>query len=243
MQKNLDLLKARDELRNLNKNLETIVRERTFSLQTEVKERKSIEEDLKKSFNKLKRTMEGTVKAIALMIEMRDPYTAGHERRVAKLATAIANEMGLSKEQIDEIRMAGFLHDIGKIVVPAEILCKPGCLNENEFGIIKTHPRLGYEIIKDIEFPCTVAKAILQHHERLDGTGYPGGLMGEDIILEAKIISVADVVEAISSHRPYRPAMGFKNAISEIIEKKNVLYDPHVVDACVRLINEKNFQL
>jgi putative nucleotidyltransferase with HDIG domain len=178
---------------------------------------------------------------MSVTIEMRDPYTAGHQRRVSKLACAIAREIGLPETQIEGIRMAGEIHDIGKIYVPAEILSKPSKLTDIEFTIIKTHSQVGYDILKNIEFPWPIADIVVQHHERLDGSGYPAHLKGDAILLEANIIIVADVVEAMSSHRPYRPSHGIDKAIAEITQNKGILYDAAVVDHCVRLFRETNF--
>jgi len=173
---------------------------------------------------------------------MRDPYTAGHQNRVAEIACMIAEEMGLPKDRIEGIRVMGFLHDIGKIVVPAEILSKPGKLSEYEFHIIKAHSQAGYDILKGIELPWPVATAIIQHHERLDGSGYPQGLSGDEIILEARILCAADVLEAMASHRPYRPALGIEKALDEIAQRKGTVYDSEVVDACLRLFVEKGLR-
>ena len=201
-----------------------------------------LEEERKRAKQKLQKTLEETIYALASAIEMRDPYTAGHQKRVTKLACAIAKEMGLSKEQIEGIRMAGLIHDIGKISIPSEILTKPGKLNDLEYSLIKTHPQAGYNILKGIEFPWPVAQIVLQHHEMMDGSGYPQGLCGKDILLEARILAVADVVEAMSSHRPYRPAYGIDKALEEISKNKGILYDPEVVNACLRLFNQKEFK-
>jgi putative nucleotidyltransferase with HDIG domain len=198
---------------------------------------------LQESMGQWHRSIEGSIRAIALTVEMRDPYTAGHQERVALLASAIAGEMGLPKDRIEGIRIAGIIHDIGKIAVPAEILAKPGRLTEYEFGLIKTHPQMGYEILKQIEFPWPIAQIVLQHHERMDGSGYPQGLMGKDILLEAKILGLADVVEAMASHRPYRPALGLDKALEEIIKHKGILYDSAAIEACVKLIREKKVSL
>jgi len=208
----------------------------------DITERKRAEEELKKSLEQVQRTLEGTVYALASTTGKRDPYTADHQRRVTQLACAIAREMNLPEEQINGIHIAAAIHDIGKIYVPAEILSKPGRLSEPEFAIIKTHPQVGYDILKAIEFPWPVAEILLQHHERMDGSGYPRGLSGEDILLEARILGVADVVEAMSSHRPYRPALGIDKALFEILRNKKVLYDPQVVDACLKLFTKKGFK-
>jgi len=207
----------------------------------DITERKRAEEELRRSFEELRRSFEGTVHVLASAIEMRDPYTAGHQRRVSELACAIANEMGLPGEQIEGIRMAGLIHDIGKINVPAEILSKPTQLTEIEFGLIRVHPQVGYNVLKAVEFPWPVADIVLEHHERMDGSGYPQGLSGEEIILEARILGVTDVVEAMASHRPYRPAHGIDKALEEISENRDILYDPEVVDACLKLFTEKGF--
>ena len=180
---------------------------------------------------------------MASTIEMRDPYTAGHQRRVTLLACSIVEEMGLTEEQFDGLRLAGLVHDLGKINVPVEILNKPGQLSETEFNLIKNHPQSGYNTLKEIAFPWPVAQIVLQHHERLDGSGYPQMLKGEEIMLEARILAVADVVEAMASHRPYRPALGIEKALEEIMKNKGVLYDPEVADACLRIFKDKKFEL
>jgi PAS domain S-box-containing protein len=210
---------------------------------TDVTPRKKAEEELKKSFEQQKIAMEGTVRAIAYTIETRDPYTAGHQRRVTKLACSIGEEMDLSRDRIEGLRMSGELHDIGKIHVPAEILSKPGQISEAEYNIIKTHPQVGHDILKTIEFPWPVATIVLQHHERMNGSGYPLGLKGEDILLEAKILAVADVIEAMATHRPYRPALSIEEALKEIQGNKGKLYDPKVVEACMKVFREKKFKL
>lgn len=190
---------------------------------------------------RLQRALLGTIQAVALTVEMRDPYTAGHQLRVSQLAVAIANELGWSVEQIEGVRLGAMILDIGKIYVPAEILNRPGKLSEMEFEIIKHHPQIGYDIVKDVEFPWPVAQIILQHHERLDGSGYPNGLVAEQIIPEARVLAVADVVEAIASHRPYRPSYGVEAGLQEVIDHRGTLYDTTVVDACVRLFRERGF--
>jgi PAS domain S-box-containing protein len=199
--------------------------------------------ELQQSLASLGRALEGTVSALASVAEVRDPYTAGHQQRVTRLAVAIATEMGLPQEQIEGIHVAGSLHDVGKLYIPAEILSKPGKLNEVEFNLVKMHSQAGYDILKTVEFPWPVAQIVLQHHERLDGSGYPQGLKNEDILLEAKILAVADVVEAMASHRPYRPSLGMGQALDEISHKSGILYDPKVVDACFKLFYEKEFKL
>lgn len=185
----------------------------------------------------MRKALGGTIQAIALTVEKKDPYTSGHQQRVSDLARSIATKMRLPKKTIDGIRLAGSIHDIGKNAVPADILSKPGKLTDHEFGIIKTHPEVGFDILRGIRFPWPIAKTILQHHERLDGSGYPNGLKGSDIIIETRIIAVADVVEAISSHRPYRPALGMNVAIHEINKGRGTIYDSEAVDTCVNLLN------
>lgn len=209
---------------------------------TDITARKTAEDELKRSFEQQKTAMEGTVRAIAYTIETRDPYTAGHQRRVTKLACTIGEEMGLSKDRIEGLRMSGELHDIGKIHVPAEILSKPGQISEAEYTIIKTHSQVGHDILKTIEFPWPVAKIVLQHHERIDGSGYPSGLTGKDILLEAKILAVADVIEAMATHRPYRPALSIEDALKEISKNRGKLYDTKVVDICLKVFKEKKFE-
>ena len=199
--------------------------------------------ELEISLEKMHRLLLDTVDGLAASLEIRDPYTAGHQKRVAMLAVEIAKEMGLSADQIEGISVAGTIHDIGKIAIPSEILSKPGKISEVEFALIKSHSQVGYDIIKNIEFPWPVGKIILQHHERMDGSGYPQGLKGDEIILAARIIAVADVVEAMSSHRPYRPAIGLDNALEEISRNKGIVYDSDVVDACLNLFINKGFVL
>ena len=194
----------------------------------------------KQAQNKLKKTMNAIIETISKIMDTRDPYTAGHQIRVSQLAVCIAQEMSLPPDKIESVRIASLLHDIGKIGIPSEILTKPTNLDAIEFSFIKKHPELGYTILKDIDFPYPIAQIVLQHHERNDGSGYPQGLKGKDILLEAKIIGVADVVEAMSSHRPYRAALGIDAALEEIIKNKGVLYDPGVVDVCVKLFKEKD---
>jgi putative nucleotidyltransferase with HDIG domain len=194
-------------------------------------------ENMKRDHSELQKAMDGVIHAMSLVVGSRDPYTAGHQRRVAQLARAIAKEMGLSEWQTMGIYIAGLLHDVGKISVPSEILSKPGKINATEFSIIKNHCQVGYEILQKIDFPWPVTRAILQHHERMDGSGYPEGLSGKDIVLEARIVGVADVVEAMSSHRPYRPALGLRSALEEVSRESGVLYDSDVVEACLRLLN------
>jgi PAS domain S-box-containing protein len=207
----------------------------------DITDRKRAEENLKETAEKLRNSLIGTIQAMSSMVETRDPYTAGHERRVSSLTRAIAQEMALSSDTVDTIRMGSIIHDIGKISVPAEILSKPGKLSDMEFSLIKIHSQTGYDILRDVGLPYPVAEMVLQHHERLDGSGYPQGLKNGQILLESQIIAVADVVEAIASHRPYRPALGIDVALEEIEKNKGILYDAGVVDICVKLFREKGF--
>jgi PAS domain S-box-containing protein/putative nucleotidyltransferase with HDIG domain len=213
----------------------------TLNFVRDITVQKKAEEELRHSVDKLRKITGATIQAMAQTVEVRDPYTAGHQKRVADLARAIATRMGLSADRVDGIRMAGVIHDIGKISVPAEILSKPGLLTPLEFSLIKTHSQIGYDILKDIEFPWDIATMVLQHHERLDGSGYPQGVTGERILLEARILTVADVVEAMASHRPYRPSLGMDKALDEIKDKKGRFYDSDVVDACIQLFSENKF--
>jgi putative two-component system response regulator len=228
--KTLNDEKERLEAENLRyrERMEELVIDRTAALQ----ERES----------RLQRVMDGSVEAITSAIEIRDPYTAGHERRVARLAAAIARRLGVSEIQERGIEITGFLHDIGKIAVPAEILSKPGKLNECEFGIIKAHPQVGYDILRKIDFFWPVADTTLQHHERLNGSGYPKGLTGSGIIFEARVLAVADVVEAMSSPRPYRPAMPMELVIQQVTKDRGILFDANAVDACCELITSGKFR-
>lgn len=207
----------------------------------DITERKDLEENLRDSSRQLQKAIERTIQVMATIVEIRDPYTAGHEKRVSCLASAIAVEMGLSEKEIQGIRMSALIHDVGKIYVPAEILSKPTRLKDIEFKMIKIHTQAGFEILKDIEFPWPVAEVVHQHHERIDGSGYPAGLKDDQILLDAKIVAVADVVEAMATHRPYRPALGIEKALDEISLNKGVCYDRDAVTACVRLFEESRF--
>lgn len=191
---------------------------------------------------KLQETIDGVIQVVAHTVEARDPYTAGHQKRVADLACAIAEYMQFSDDQITGLRMAGVIHDLGKISIPAEILSKPSRLSEPEFNLLKTHPQVGFNILKGISFPLPVAEIVFQHHERMDGSGYPRGLKGSDILAEARILSVADVVEAMSSHRPYRAALGIDAALDEIVRNKGIIYDSDAVDACLKVIREEQYR-
>jgi PAS domain S-box-containing protein len=199
--------------------------------------------DLEENFKMMRKALGQTVHALSLVLEVRDPYTAGHHRRVSDLARSIATQMNFTTHRIDGIRIAGSIHDIGKISIPSEILSKPGSLTDIEFKLVKQHPQMGYDILKNIDFPWPVALAVYQHHERLDGSGYPLGIKDKDILIEAKILAVADVVEAMASLRPYRRAIGIERALEEIKKNRNILYDADVVDNCVILFLEKGYQL
>jgi PAS domain S-box-containing protein/putative nucleotidyltransferase with HDIG domain len=206
-----------------------------------ITEMKRNDKELMGHLTKVRQSMGNISNAMVSTIEVRDPYTVGHQQRVSNLARTIAFEMGLPADDVDAIRMAGTLHDLGKVNIPAEILSKPGQLSKIEFDLIKMHPVIAYDILKKIEFPWPIADIVYQHHEKLDGSGYPQGLAGKDILLGSRILSVADVVESIASHRPYRPALGVRKALEEISNKKNIYYDSKVVDTCIRLFNKKNF--
>lgn len=210
-------------------------------LMQDISERKRSERQIAQYVAKLESMLQGTVQVASTMSEMRDPYTAGHERRVGAIAAAIAGELGLDAARVQGLRVTGSLHDIGKIGIPAEILSKPTRLSEVEFSLIKQHPQHGYAILKDVEFPWPVAQTVLQHHERLDGSGYPGGLRGDEILLEARILAVADTVEAMGAHRPYRAARGIATALATLEADKGTKYDAAVVDACLRLFRDKGF--
>jgi PAS domain S-box-containing protein len=209
----------------------------------DITDRKRAEEELQRTLESLRKSFGATIQAMVSAVESRDPYTAGHQIRSANLARCIATEMGLPKGKIEGIRMAGSIHDIGKLSIPAEILSKPTKLTNIEFSLIKEHSQKGYEMLKDVESPWPLAEIVYQHHERMDGTGYPRNLKGEDILMEARIMAVADVVESMASHRPYRPAIGIKAALEEIEKNKGILYDDAVANACLRLFRDKGFQL
>lgn len=209
----------------------------------DITERERVRLQIATYVDQLERSMLGTVSAISTMMDKRDPYTAGHQNRVGQIAAAIAGEMGLSEDVQKGLRLAGSIHDIGKISIPAEILSKPTRLSAVEFEIIKTHAQVGYEILSGVDFPWPVAEIVLQHHERLDGSGYPSHLKGDEILLEAKIMTVADVVEAIASHRPYRAALGIEVALNEIEKHAGKFYDPDVAAACLNLFREKHYEL
>jgi PAS domain S-box-containing protein len=209
----------------------------------DVTERKLAEEKLQQTIESLRKAVGTTIHALVYAIAARDSYTATHQKRSADLARAIVTEMGLDQEKIDGIRMTGSIHDIGKLSIPAEILSKPSKLTNIEFSLIKEHPRSGYEMLKDVESPWPLAQIVYQHHERMNGSGYPRNLKGDEILMEARIMAVADVVEAMASHRPYRPGLGIEAALEEIEKNKGILYDNAVVDTCLRLFRAKSYQL
>jgi len=221
-------------IRNSLRRRELEIADRTY--------RRNLEQKVEERTAELQKTLSGVIYALTMTVEYRDPYTAGHQQRVADLASTIAKEMGFPEDKIMGIRMAGALHDIGKIAVPVEILSKPGRLSKTEFELIKNHSQVGHDILNSIKFPWPLSQIILQHHERMDGSGYPNGLLGKEILIEARIIGVADVVEAMASHRPYRPALGIDKALEEISINKGKLYDVEVVNACLKVFKDKGFK-
>ena len=215
----------------------------TLSLIREIRLRKAHEGQIRQHAERLEKVFLDVVNLATTMAELRDPYTVGHEKRVAELSVAIGKELGLDADQLQGIRVGAHLHDLGKVAIPLEILNKPGRIDPVEMEMVKLHPLRGYEILKNIEFPWPIDQMALQHHERMDGSGYPGRKQGEEILLEARIIAVADVVEAMSSHRPYRPGLGIEMALKEIRAGRGRLYDPVIADACSRLFMEKNYSI
>jgi len=238
------------KLRSLQTDLEIRIEQRTAELEisnrqlrTEIEKKEQAQQELSTSLKNLKKVMDGTIEAIAMTVEKRDPYTAGHQQRVAHLARAIGEELALAPDRIEGLVMAATIHDIGKIAVPIEILSKPGRLNEIEIQLIHSHAQAGYDILAGIEFPWPIDEIVLQHHERFDGSGYPNGLSGEQILLEARILGLCDVVETMASHRPYRPSVGTHQALQEISRNRGTLYDRPIVDACLSLFYEKGYTL
>jgi PAS domain S-box-containing protein/putative nucleotidyltransferase with HDIG domain len=209
----------------------------------DITERKKAEAKLQETLIGLRNALSGIIQVLASVSEIRDPYTAGHQRRVADLARAIAQELGLAPDRVEGIRVAGLIHDIGKMSIPAEILSKPTLLSKIEYALIQSHVQIGHDILNEIEFAWPIAKLILQHHERMDGSGYPQQLKGDEILLESRILAVSDVIEAMASHRPYRAALGIDSALKEIDKDKGTLYDPAVVAACLTLFHKKGFTL
>ena len=242
-------MKAENKLKKHHDLLETIVQERTAELtklntqlQQEIEVRKFTQKKLSQSYLQLQQSLDKIVNAMSLTLEERDPYTAGHQRRTTDLSLAIATEMKLSEQRTKGLKMAGLIHDMGKISVPGEILSKPGKLNDAELLLIKRHPQVAYDILHQLDFPWSVDQIVLQHHEKFDGSGYPQGIVGDNILLESRILCVADVVETMETHRPYRPSLGRDAAMEEITINRGILYDPEVVDACLRLFAETDFQ-
>jgi PAS domain S-box-containing protein/putative nucleotidyltransferase with HDIG domain len=234
----IDIVRKDGEIRHLLVNRREVLwnGDKQFqALYQDITERVQAERALAESRDQLGSTLNAVIQSMALTVEMRDPYTAGHQRRVARLACAIARELGIPQETINGIQVAATIHDIGKIVVPSDILSKPGRITQIEFSLIKEHARTGYDILKGIDFPWPVGQTVLQHHERLNGTGYPDQLSGDSIILEARVLAVSDVVEAMASHRPYRPALGIDRALDEVSQNKGILYDAGVVAACLQV--------
>lgn len=224
------------QLHHMQRELESQVADRTAELRVTC-------DALRESQGQYRRMLEQTIQAIAITIEKRDPYTAGHQARVSRLAVTISQKLGLPPDQIDGIRLGGMIHDLGKISVPAEILTRPGRLTEVEFLLVKSHPEVAGDILRQVEFPWPVMDMILQHHERMDGSGYPKGLRGDEILLEARIIAVADVVEAMATHRPYRAALGIDRALDEIRHGAGRLYDPDVCRVCLHLFEVDGYLL
>ena len=201
-----------------------------------------LEKELEQSHNKLQKVLEGVAYIIARVVERRDSHTIGHQQRVSKLAAAIAQEMKLPQDKIEGLMFASLVHDIGKVDLPIEIVVKPDKLIEIEFNLIKNHPKIGYEILKNVDFPWPIAEIVFQHHEKIDGSGYPRELKGDEILIEAKILCVADVVEAMSSYRSYQPAINMDTTLNEISKNKDILFEPEAVDACLKLFREKDFK-
>jgi len=241
-------VRIEQELRLARLEIDRLVDKRTaelaranVELHGQVLETRRSEDHLQTAVDRLERSLESTIRAMSLILELRDPYMAGHQQRVSALAVAIGREMNLAWDQIEGLRVAGILHDLGKIAAPPELVGKPGRLSLSELQLVKDHPRIGYEMIKDISFPWPVAHIVLQHHERLDGSGYPEGLAGDAILPEARVLGVADVVEALCSLRPYRPALGIEKALEEVRKGRGFRYDARAVDACLRLFRDKRF--
>ncbi len=222
-------------------NFKQLIDEKRKLERQNLEQRENLERLVEERTYKLHQAMLNTAYATAAMLDLRDPYTAGHQKRVGSLAKAIGKELKLPEDTVEGLHIAGCIHDIGKIAIPFEILTKPVQLSQNEYAIIKEHPKIGYDVLLSYEMPWPIAEIVYHHHERLDGSGYPQGLKGDQIRLETRIISVSDVVEAMSSHRPYRASLGLQSAIDEISLNKNKLYDPAVVDACISLFNKKNY--
>ena len=218
------------------------MREKIAGLEEVKLEYNQVDKKLKQTCKKLQKFIEDTAYIIMKVVETRDPYSIGHQQRVSKLATVIAQEMKLPQDKIEGTRIASLVHDIGKVNLPTEIISKPNKLIEVEFNLIKNYPKVGYDILKKVDFPWPIAEIVFQHQEKIDGSGYPRGLKADEICIEAKILGVANVVEAMSSYKSYRPALSIDEALAEISKNKNILFDPEVVDACLRLFKEKGFK-
>jgi HD-GYP domain-containing protein (c-di-GMP phosphodiesterase class II) len=234
----------RDEERTKDQLIKELqkMREKVDDLEEVKLKYNQVNKKLKQTYKKLQKIIEATANIITKVVETRDPYSIGHQQRVSKLAAAIAREMQLPQDKINGTRIASLIHDIGKVNLPTEIISKPGKLIEVEFNLIKNYPRVGYDILKKVDFPWPIAEIVLQHQEKIDGSGYPRGLKGNEICIEAKILGVANVVEAMSSYKSYRPALSIDEALAEIVENKNILFDPEVVDTCIKLFKEKGFK-
>jgi len=217
--------------------------EKVAELEKMIVKYNQLEKELKQTYKKLQKFIEGTANIITKVVETRDPYSTGHQQRVSKLATAIAQEMKLPQDKIEGTRIASLVHDIGKVNLPTEIISKPSKLVEVEFNLLKNHPRVGYNILKKVNFPWPIAEIVFQHQEKIDGSGYPRGLKGDEICIEARILGVANVVEAMSSYKSYRPPLSIDEALAEIVKNKNILFDPEVVDTCLKLFKERGFKI
>ena len=238
------ILKMRNEEKTKDQLVKELqkMREKVVGLEEVKFKYNQVDKMLKQSYKKLQKIIEGTTNIITKVVETRDPYSIGHQQRVSKLATAIAREMKLPQEKIEGTKIASLVHDIGKVNLPTEIISKPGKLIEVEFNLIKNYPKVGYDILKKVDFPWPIAEIVLQHQEKIDGSGYPRGLKSDEICIEAKILGVANVVEAMSSYKSYRPALSIDEALVEISNNKNILFDPEVVDTCIKLFREKGFK-
>jgi len=238
------ILKMRNEEKTKDQLVKELqkMREKVVGLEEVKFKYNQVDKMLKQSYKKLQKIIEGTTNIITKVVETRDPYSIGHQQRVSKLATAIAREMKLPQEKIEGTKIASLVHDIGKVNLPTEIISKPGKLIEVEFNLIKNYPKVGYDILKKVDFPWPIAEIVLQHQEKIDGSGYPRGLKSDEICIEAKILGVANVVEAMSSYKSYRPALSIDEALVEISNNKNILFDPVVADICLKLFKEKSFK-
>ncbi len=239
------IIRSDGEVRWISHTCRRIVEENRFlgrrASNRDITEQKAHQKEARISFSRLRQSFKEVINALSIAIEMRDPYTSGHQLRVANLATAIAKELKLDENVVEGIQIAGIVHDIGKLSIPAEILSKPGQLKDIEYMLIKSHPTTGHDILSKIDFPWPIAEIVYQHHERINGSGYPRSLTGDNVLLEAKILCVADVIEAMSSHRPYRPSLGVNAALIEINEHKGTLFDAEVVEACNRVFSSGEF--